>query len=124
MKVLIVDDSKPIVTFAREVLTSNNIEVESAENGRVAADLLKKDKNFDLILLDWNMPVLDGPGLLDIIREESLTSAPIVMMTTNHKPEHIKTALEKGAVEYIMKPFTEDILICKINMVKKQCETC
>lgn len=124
MKVLIIDDSKPITTYVTAVLISNKIEVASAENGQVAADLLKQDKDIDLILLDWNMPILDGPGFLDLVKKEALTSAPIIMMTTNNKPEHIKTVLEKGAVEYIMKPFTEDILMCKINMVMDQCGFC
>ncbi len=124
MKILVIDDSKPIVTFIREVLTNIGMEVSSVENGLVACDFLKKNDGVDAILLDWNMPEMDGPAFLDAVKEQNLTTAPIIMMTTHNKQEDIRVVLEKGASEYIMKPFTEDILICKINMVTKNCEVC
>ncbi|MFK8139062.1 MAG: response regulator [Bdellovibrionales bacterium] len=117
MKIMVVDDSRMIQSLVAETLSYKGIEVIAADHGQHAVDLIAEHSDIDLILLDWNMPVMDGPGFLDHVRENSLTSCPIVMMTTENKPEFIQTAIDKGAVEYIMKPFTDDVLFGKIEMV-------
>ena len=63
------------------------------------------------------MPNMTGPEFLEKNLAEKVTPAPIVMMTTENKPDHIKKALQLGAVEYIMKPFTSDILFNKLELV-------
>jgi CheY-like chemotaxis protein len=65
------------------------------------------------------MPIMQGPEVLDTIHQENLTFCPIVMMTTENSPAFIVKALSKGASEYIMKPFTEEIINEKILMVTK-----
>ncbi|MEC9283810.1 MAG: response regulator [Bdellovibrionota bacterium] len=117
MKIMVVDDSKMIQALVKETLESRGISVVLAENGQVAKDKLAAGEEIDLILLDWNMPVMDGPSFLVAVKEESLTSSPIVMMTTENKPEKIQEVIEKGVVEFIMKPFTDDVLFGKIEMV-------
>lgn len=118
MKVLVVDDSKYIRALVKEMLTKLGMESDGAEDGLVGAERIKsKAGDYSLVLLDWNMPQLDGVGMLDRLKNEGVVSPPIVMMTTEDDPQKIQTALEKGAVEYIIKPFTEDILAGKIKMV-------
>lgn len=117
MKIMVVDDSKMIQMLVRETLESRGIEVVVADHGQDAVDKIAADGDVDLILLDWNMPVMDGEQFLEKARDESFTKAPIVMMTTENKPEKIQTAIEKGVSEFIMKPFTDDVLFGKIEMV-------
>lgn len=114
---MVVDDSKMIQMLVRETLESRGIEVIAADHGQDAVDKIANDGDVDLILLDWNMPVMDGEEFLDKAKAESFTKAPIVMMTTENKPEKIQIAIEKGVSEFIMKPFTDDVLFGKIEMV-------
>jgi two-component system chemotaxis response regulator CheY len=117
-KVLIVDDSKPIYLMVKEMLDGEVKASEWAKNGQVALDKIAEN-DYDVILLDWNMPVVSGPEFLEINRAENRTSTPVVMMTTENGPDYIKKALELGAAEYIMKPFSKDILISKIEFIFK-----
>jgi len=113
---MIVDDSKAIYMMVSGMLTEKGHEAVWAEDGNDACEKLKIEK-VDLILLDWNMPNMSGPEFLEKNNSDSITDAPIVMMTTENKPDFIKKALQLGAVEYIMKPFTSDILFNKIELV-------
>lgn len=117
MKVLIVDDSKPVCMMVGAMLKERSVEYVRAENGQVAIDLLKADKSIDLILLDWNMPVMTGPEFLEYNQKNNLVDIPIIMMTTENTSSYIKKALELGASEYMTKPFTVDILFDKIELV-------
>ena len=117
MKVLVVDDSKPIFMMVSQMLSDLGHEPHWAENGQDAKEKLSAAGDFELVLLDWNMPVMDGMQFLEANSAESFCNCPVVMMTTENKPEKIEEALGKGAVDYIMKPFTADILENKIEMV-------
>lgn len=119
MKVLLVDDSNSICTLVAQMLQEGGHKSIRAKDGQDAVDILGQDNGFDLVLLDWNMPNMDGLEFLKYNQENSLVTAPIVMMTTENKPEKIMTALEHGASEYIMKPFTKDILFSKMEAVVK-----
>lgn len=116
--ILIVDDSKPIFLMVKEMLEECGVSAEWAENGSVAVEK-SIQKNYDIILLDWNMPELNGPEFLEKNLTEKFTQSPIVMMTTENGPDYIKKALELGASEYIMKPFSKDILVSKIEFALK-----
>ena len=117
MKVLIVDDSKAIYMMVNQMLTEAGHEGVWAEDGQKACDILGEDKDIQVVLLDWNMPVMNGPEFLEKNQSDKVTEAPIIMMTTENKPDYIKKALSLGAVEYIMKPFTADILFNKFELV-------
>ena len=117
MKILIVDDSEAIVKIVGQMLTDVGHQPGSAKDGQLAVDLLKEDNSWDLILLDWNMPNMSGIEFLKYNQEHKIFNGPICMMTTEDDPEKIMMALEHGAVEYIMKPFTADIISTKINDV-------
>lgn len=114
---MVVDDSRMIQALVKETLETRGFEVIAAEHGQDAKDKLINEGDVDLILLDWNMPIMDGEQFLDAVRQESFTSAPVVMMTTENKPEKIQLAIQKGVSEFIMKPFTDDVLFGKIEMV-------
>lgn len=114
---LIVDDSRVIRTLARKMLIDLGLSTSEAENGAVAYDMCIASRP-DLILLDWNMPVLDGLSFLKRIRAANLERQPKVLFcTTESEFSKIAEALAAGADEYIMKPFDEEILASKLHLV-------
>ncbi|MGE3610975.1 MAG: response regulator transcription factor [Bacteriovoracaceae bacterium] len=116
-RILIVDDTKSVHSFVKHILSRNrNIKTESVFNGSEALVLLKKDSAFDAILLDWEMPLINGPETLQALKRHDIP-IPVVMMTTKNAITDIQTAMALGASEYIMKPFTEDILFEKLSLV-------
>lgn len=117
MKVLLVDDSNSIAMVVGQMLKDAGHDVVRAKDGQDAVDIIMQDNNFQVILLDWNMPEMDGLEFLKYNQENNIIGCPIIMMTTENKPEKIVLALQHGAKEYIMKPFTQDILVSKIDSV-------
>lgn len=115
MKILIVDDSDAILKIVGKMLEDIGYQVGKAKDGAIAHTMLLEDSSWDLILLDWNMPNLSGIEFLQKNHQEKFFCGPICMMTTEDSPEKIMRALEYGAVEYIMKPFTPEILSSKIS---------
>jgi len=117
MHVLVVDDSKTIRLFLREQLNTLGFEVTEAGDGHQALSL-KKMPQVDLVLVDWNMPEMDGISFVRAVRAESAyATLPMMMVTTNAEFAQITLALEAGANEYIMKPFTADILREKLELL-------
>jgi len=117
MRVLIVDDSKPIFMMVHQMLSELGHEAHWAENGQDGENKITENGDYDLVLLDWNMPVMDGLEFLMKNEGNVFCDCPIVMMTTEKKPEKIQKALKHGALDYIMKPFTVEILESKIEIV-------
>jgi two-component system chemotaxis response regulator CheY len=119
MNILVVDDSRAIYAMVSQMLTAGGHTSVWAQDGKIAMDLLlKKDQKVDVILLDWNMPNMNGPEFLEANIKDKFTTAPIVMMTTENSPDYIKKALSLNAAEYIMKPFTSDILFNKLSLIE------
>jgi len=111
---LIVDDSRVIRKVARQILESAGFACDEAENGQLALDTCKK-KLPDFVLLDWNMPVMNGLEFLQSFRALPEGKNPIVMFcTTENDLNHIQEALAVGANEYVMKPFDADIIKGKL----------
>lgn len=114
---LIVDDSKVIRMVARKILHELNFETEEAADGQEALNECKRQLP-DAILLDWNMPVMDGLEFLVALRALPGGDAPIVVFcTTENDIDHIQKAIEAGANEYIMKPFDSEIIQAKFSQV-------
>ena len=112
---LIVDDSRVIRRISREIVESLDFRVAEAENGE-AGLLACRAEMPDVILLDWNMPVMDGYSFLQHLRGMPDGAAPkVVFCTTENDLSFIARALEAGADEYIMKPFDKDILTAKFQ---------
>ncbi len=93
-------------------------DVCEAGNGRDALDLIEANKeSMKLVLADWNMPEINGLELLKLVRQDpELDSLAVVMVTTETESGQMSAALEAGANEYIMKPFTKDILLGKLEL--------
>ena len=114
---LVVDDSRVVRKVARRILESNGFEVTEAADGQKAQDACREHLP-DCVLLDWNMPVIDGITFLRNLRSEfGPDKPPVVFCTTENDMTHIEQAIEAGAQEYIMKPFDEDILTGKFAQV-------
>lgn len=114
---LIVDDSRVIRKVARQIFESLGFACEEAENGRVALDQCAK-KLPDLILLDWNMPVMNGMEFMLALRKLPNGQQTIVVFcTTENDLTHIQEAMVAGANEYIMKPFDADIIRGKLEQL-------
>ena len=112
---LIVDDSRTIRKVSRDIVESLSFKVVEAENGEIGLSQCRT-KMPDVILLDWNMPVMDGYSFLKELRSTPEGRAPkVVFCTTENDMNYITRALEAGADEYIMKPFDKDILAAKLQ---------
>lgn len=113
---LVVDDSKMIRRVAGRILKDLSFETEEAANGQEALDQCRSHMP-DAILLDWNMPVMDGLNFLKTLRKEPKGSKPVVVFCTAERDiNRITEALEAGANEYVMKPFDSDIIESKFFM--------
>jgi two-component system chemotaxis response regulator CheY len=118
MHALVVDDSKTIRLLLREQLKTLGFEVTEAGDGHQALNRLKQMSHVDLVLVDWNMPEMDGISFVRAVRAESVyATLPMMMVTTNAELAQVSKALEAGANEYIMKPFTADILREKLELL-------
>ena len=114
---LVVDDSRVVRKVARRILEANGFEVSEAGDGQQALDACHANLP-DVVLLDWNMPVMDGLAFLKALRAEyGPDDPPVVFCTTENDLFHIEAAIVNGAQEYIMKPFDEDILTGKFAQV-------
>jgi two-component system chemotaxis response regulator CheY len=114
---LIVDDSKVVRMVARKILEGLNFAISEAENGQLALDACQRQMP-DVVLLDWNMPVLDGLGFLKALRAREGGNQPVVVFcTTENELSRIQEAIVAGANEYIMKPFDRDIIETKFAQV-------
>ncbi len=114
---LVVDDSRVVRKVARRILESIGFAVTEAGDGQQALDACRAHLP-DCVLLDWNMPVMDGLAFLKLLRQEfGPGNPPVVFCTTENDLGHIEAAMSAGAQEYIMKPFDEDILTGKLVQV-------
>ncbi|MGA2338344.1 MAG: response regulator [Terracidiphilus sp.] len=115
---LVVDDSRAIRTILSKTLRELGFEVREAGNGIEALEVIQAEKTaVALILIDWNMPEMNGLELLKELRKKpEFSSLVVVMVTAETEMDRIAEALEAGANEYVMKPFTKDIIVGKLQM--------
>ena len=114
---LVVDDSSVIRKVARRILEGLEFEIVEAEDGEQALEVCRRQMP-EAILLDWNMPKMDGYEFLRLLRKLPGGDAPkVVFCTTENDVAHIARALHAGANEYIMKPFDKEIVEAKFQEV-------
>jgi two-component system, chemotaxis family, chemotaxis protein CheY len=114
---LVVDDSSVIRKVARRILEGLEFRIIEAEDGQQALDQCRRELP-DAVLLDWNMPVMDGYDFLKALRRLPGGDKPkVVFCTTENDVVHIARALHAGANEYIMKPFDKEIVEAKFQEV-------
>jgi two-component system chemotaxis response regulator CheY len=117
MRVLIVDDSRFVRGYLRGLLEEKGFECEEAADGQAGMDQLTSQQPFDLALVDWNMPVMDGLEMLKKLRAEGFAGLKVMMVTTEAENDYILRALDAGADEYLMKPFDDEALTEKLAML-------
>ena len=114
---LVVDDSKVIRKVARHILEALHFNVEEAGDGREALDRCEAGNLPDVILLDWNMPVMSGMEFLRSLGASGMPRPKVVFCTTENDVAHIRAAIDAGADEYMMKPFDRETLESKLQLV-------
>lgn len=118
MRAIVVDDSRATRAILVRILTEIGFETIQAAHGREALELLAAEPPVGLALVDWNMPIMDG---LDFVRavkaDPELQSMKVVMVTTEGDMDHMVRALEAGADEYAMKPFTPAVIREKLQLL-------
>jgi len=114
---LIIDDSRVIRKVSRHILESLGFAVSEAENGLEGLDRCAESMP-DVILLDWNMPVMSGIEFIVQLRQRADGARPkVVFCTTENDVAHIREAISAGADEYVMKPFDHETLQIKLQLV-------
>ncbi len=112
-KILVIDDSREMLLVMKHLLLSNNYQPLLAENGLIGLEMVQ-EHNPDLIVLDLNMPVVDGWQVCEQIRENS--AVPIIILTAAHvSEEDMVRGLEMGANDYVTKPFNQQVMIARIR---------
>jgi two-component system, chemotaxis family, chemotaxis protein CheY len=118
MQALVIDDSRAMRMILGRMLGELGMDVADAENGRRALDLIDAGLEPALVLVDWNMPEMNGIEFLTTFRSEPYSStARILMITTETDMPEVVQALESGADEYLMKPFTRDSVRAKLQIL-------
>jgi two-component system chemotaxis response regulator CheY len=116
MKILSVDDSKTIRATVKNIVEVIGVEFFEAEDGIEALKVLEEHNgDFDLILLDWEMPNMNGYEFLTAAKQdERFKSIPVIMLTTVSQKEKMIDAIRAGAKQYLTKPFSSEELLTKI----------
>lgn len=118
MKVLIIDDSRTMRMMLGSMLQERGCEIFEAGNGQEALDRLGTTGPLDLALVDWNMPVMNGLEFVKAVRARpEFAAMQLMMVTTETEMDHMVQAMEAGANEYVMKPFTKDIIFGKLDIL-------
>lgn len=118
MRAMVIDDSRAIRLILGKMLKELGFEVIDAENGAVAIDRLKASEKVDIALVDWNMPEMNGYEFVCAVRkEDAYKDLPLMMVTTETEMSQVVKALEAGANEYVMKPFTKEMITEKLTLM-------
>ncbi|MDX8390174.1 MAG: response regulator [Mariprofundaceae bacterium] len=118
-KALVVDDAKVVRVSLGRILKGLGFDVLEAADGAEAIEQVNANHDVGLILLDWNMPVMNGYDFLIALRQmpEHTSSPPVIMVTTETGMSSMLKALAAGADEYVMKPFDSDMIKSKLDII-------
>ncbi len=118
MQALVIDDSRAVRLLVGNILREQGFQVFVAGHGQEGLEQLHENPEISLILVDWNMPVMDGLEFIQAVRQQrAWDSVTIVMVTTETESEQVQRAITAGANEYVMKPFTAEVLVAKLSLL-------
>jgi two-component system chemotaxis response regulator CheY len=123
MYALIIDDSRAMRRILRQIVEPLGFHILEAGDGQEGLERLEQyHPDIELILVDWNMPVMNGLEFVKAVRaEDQYQQMKIAMVTTETEPAQMARALMAGVDEFVMKPFTSEILIEKLKLIGVQC---
>jgi two-component system chemotaxis response regulator CheY len=118
-RALVVDDSQATRSILATMLDELGFDVEEACDGADAIAVLRKEMTFDVLLVDWRMPNVDGVQFVHAVRHDPFYNQQVrlIMVTSVDEPNLMVNALAAGANEYLMKPFTKEMLADKLTLV-------
>jgi two-component system chemotaxis response regulator CheY len=118
VRALVIDDSRTVRLIIGQVLREIGMEVLEAAHGLEALEQLERNPDVDLMLVDWNMPRMNGLDFIRAVRaDRAYDAVRILMVTSEAQSEQVSRAISAGANEYLMKPFTKEVLIAKLNLL-------
>ncbi len=118
MRVLVIDDSRTTRMILAQMLKPLGFEVCEAGDGKEALGVLERMGHPDLVLVDWDMPVMDGHAFVNAVRSKPEYDAlPLMMVTAHAAPESVMQALRAGADEYVIKPFDQEVIREKLELL-------
>ncbi len=118
MRVLVVDDSRAIRRIISDIMKQLNFEVLEAGNGLEALEKLQQYGAPDIVLVDWNMPEMNGLEFIKAVRANPIyAELPLMMVTTETELERMALAFMAGVNEYVMKPFDKQIIHDKLQLL-------
>ena len=118
MLALVIDDSRAVRMIIGKILRDAGIDVVEAGNGREGLERMVENPDVELVLVDWNMPVMNGLEYIRAVRSQREHDAVRIMMVTSEaEQEQVLRALDAGANEYLMKPFSKEVLIAKLSLL-------
>lgn len=117
-KAMVVDDSRAIRLILSKTLADLGYEVCQATNGKEAVAVIERENGISLVLVDWNMPEMNGLEFVQHVRSNPrFDQIPLMMVTTETEMPQMVRALQAGANEYVMKPFTKEIITDKLRLM-------
>ncbi|WP_226346434.1 response regulator [Agilicoccus flavus] len=118
MRALVIDDSRAMRTILTKIMTGLDFEVEAVGDGAQALEAVQRGPRPDVCLVDWNMPVMNGLDfIVEVRKNREWRDITLMMVTTEAEQANIVRALAAGAHEYVIKPFTSDIIESKLAML-------
>ncbi len=118
MRALVIDDSKAMRMIITRIMQDLGFDVSEAGNGREGLEHLQENGIVDVALVDWNMPEMDGLAFIRAVRaEDSYRDLCLMMVTTESETSQMVRALAAGAHEYVMKPFTKEVIQEKLALL-------
>lgn len=118
MQALVIDDSRAVRLLVGNILREQGYGVVAAGDGREGLQRLEENPEIRLVLVDWNMPVMDGLEFIQAVRKvRAWDEVRLVMVTTETESEQVQRAITAGANEYVMKPFTAEVLVAKLSLL-------
>jgi two-component system, chemotaxis family, chemotaxis protein CheY len=118
MRALVIDDSRTIRGIICKILRQIGMDVVEAGDGLQALEQMRRNPDVELVLVDWNMPVMNGLDFIVALRAQpAYDHVRILMVTSETESDQVTRAMDAGANEYLMKPFSPEVLIAKLDLL-------